>query len=1127
MRILFFLLIVLLRSVSIQAQADPGKKITIQFPEQSLAQCLKQLTAVSGSSFAYDEKEMEGISKRAMTFTDAPLHSVLAELLKGTDFGYKELNGSFVISRKRKPVKQAPQEQHTVSTLRGRIVDFETYQPLPGASVTLKETGKSVLSDEKGYYAFPAVGEGIYTLLVTYVGYQQYQSEGITVAAGKAVENDIKMQAGKYLNEVVVTSGKRKVKAVTHTTEKELIVEIRNATGVLSGISSELISKTGDRNAAEVVRRIPGITVTDNRFIVVRGMNERYNLTYLNDNIAPATELYSKAFAYDLLPSSIIDRVIAYKSPRADLNGEFVGAAIKVYTRNAMPVKHFDVGVQLAHRPGSTMTDIISYKGGKLDWLGIDDGTRKLPSFSPGYFQSNKSAGNLSQAAMLKEFSPTLGYLQTRSTPDMQVYFNYYDSYRIGTKTRLYNLTSVTYTKETTSYTIHRQTGNTDAMGADTAVDQEAIKKNSIMDSRQSTEIGKINALENLTLKLNDRNSLQLKNFIINEGRQFTGVNDSRANALSRYDVLGARKKDIILSFQHRFLYSGNLGGTHKWGDSSAHQLTWNLGYSRDIQNVPDQRISHFWSRRDRNDYWGEPTDLAYVIRGSNTEETYDGMIARLFVKNSESIYNASVDYSFRISPSFKISAGTYQMFKNRQVGRRFFRVNRGGMDKNGLDDAIIGSAIANGWTVGYGWNNPNTLDFRLQDLGRLWNPANFSEDNSGLGLYDATSPVDAYVASEQNNAFYGMGDWKTRDERLTINGGLRVEYDRQKIAGAIIPVPGGSLNVIYGDHPKTELLPSLNLTWRPNQLWVLRGAYGRSVNRPEFRELTPYRDVDFSTNEMMTGNPQLVSASVNNFDIRAELYPKNAANNEMINIGVFYKKLRNPIERLRAEPSGYDQGPYTYITFANAYSAEVYGLEAEIKKSLSFIGGRLFRRISIVVNGTLTKSSTRQYDISLLGGIHKDSVLDGRPLQGQAPYVLNGGLFYEHPGTGTKMGVSYNVNGPVIYAKSTVNPQSPSQRRDINGLLSTRPDLLRLPLHQLDFSITQRIIRSLQMKFTMQNILDQSYRIAEDHNYNQRYDPEYPVINPYSKEKYYNGDNLQTQYKPGRYFLMSFTYAF
>lgn len=325
-----------------------------------------------------------------------------------------------------------------------------------------------------------------------------------------------------------------------------------------------------------------------------------------------------------------------------------------------------------------------------------------------------------------------------------------------------------------------------------------------------------------------------------------------------------------------------------------------------------------------------------------------------------------------------------------------------------------------------------------------------------------------------------------------------------------------------------------MNLSYRPDSLFVIRAGYGRTVDRPEFRELAPINDFDYIDNENIQGNPALVSSTIDNYDLRAEFYPHSAAQNEVFNVGLFYKHLQDPIERLRLSQSGLtDFSSLATISFNNAVSAQVYGVEVEAKKSLSFLGGGLFRRLSIVVNGALIKSTTVQQILDGSGNIHDTGVtVQGRPLQGQSPYVLNGGLFYENPAWGTKAGITYNVNGPTIYAKSLGNSHSPfqvsqsGQTRDSSIFESIRPDLLQLPMQLLDFSITQRIIKSLQVKFSIQNLLDQPYRIVEDHNYNQKYDPE--VLTPgNSGYYYYKGDDLYEKYKPGRYFLMQLTYAF
>ncbi|MHA4810851.1 TonB-dependent receptor [Flavitalea flava] len=1111
---LFFLLLSCWPGSNLSAQIlklpDPVTLTAERITVTDLIAALQQQTRYT---YSYDKTRLAAITIQHIQWQKLPLEKALEELQNKAHLQYSLLDNNIAISV-REGRQDAPKKKSNPSpAIRGRVVDFETSQPLPGATVTIQQTGRSVLSDEKGFYEFMNVLDSVYTLTVSYAGYQKNYLPGITVQAGKTWILDVKMQAGSSLNEVVVAAGTRKVKAVTHSTEKDLVAEIRNATGVVSGISNEMIVKTGDRNAAEVVKRISGVTVVDDRFIVIRGMNERYNLTYLNNNIAPSTELYNKAFAYDLLPSSIIDRILVYKSPVADLVADYGGGAIKVYTKNAMPVKHLDMGIQVAHRPGSTLTEINSYNGGKYDFLGFDDGSRKLPAFSPGYFHTEKRVNDLKQADMIRAFSNTLNYGTRHSLPDIQFFVNYYNSWKIGKEKRLYNLTSVTYTHETKNYNLYRQTGNTNAYGVDTTIGFNYGGLNKITNSSQSTEIGKINVLENLTLKWNKRHKMEFKNFFVNEGRNFTGITDSRLNALLYYDTSSGfkRTRDITLSFQQRVLYSGNIGGTHMLGRGNKQEFSWNIGYTYDLQNVPDQRSSHFLS------WYNRP----YSAAGTNMlgDDGTLGMISRLFVKNEENVYNASIDYSLHLDKNLVLKTGTYQMYKLRNVGRRFYRVNRGGLSP----DEVAPTDAPSGYIGGYGSNNPGIINFTQQQLSSVWNPAWFPDDNTGLKLYDVTNPTDSYVASEQNNSFYIMGDWKTAKEKITLNAGLRVEYDRQKVASATGGSSDGTIRLAYGNHPLTSVLPSVNISYRPFSTVVLRTGYGRTVNRPEFREVSAFRDFDFQNNEMIDGRPDVVTATIDNYDFRAEFYPHSVAQNELFNAGVFYKFIQNPIERLRAEnTSSTGNSNFTQISFGNAKSAKVYGVEGEIRKNLSFIGGsRLFKNLSIVANGSWIKSSTVQVSHN---GYLRDTVA-GRPLQGQSPYVLNGGLFYENAGWGTKLGIVYNVNGPRIYAKSILNGKAGAQAG--NDSLQFRPDLVQLPFHQLDLSFSQRIVKSLQVKITLQNLLDQAARIIEDHNFNQRYDPEKATVNPANGEIYSTGDNIYNRFKPGRYFLVQFTYAF
>ncbi|WP_173003053.1 TonB-dependent receptor [Chitinophaga sp. SYP-B3965] len=1139
-RLTFMALVITLSAVGL-LPAKEGRsqdlakiRVTLHYEHAFLEEILKGLEKQSGFTFTYPAK-LGKLGPISIDVEDKSMLHALTQLSAEGRLRFSRTNRMLAVSEITPPV---PVQQVKV-TVRGRIVEFETSQPLPGATVMIVELNRGLAADEKGYYRFEGVPGGKYTIKVSFIGYET-TTQQIT-AGEKDVVADIKLQGAKQLNTVVVKSGKRLSRApVTYTTDKELLTEIKTSRAVVSGISNEQIVKSADRNAAEIVKRIPGVTVVDDKFIVVRGMNQRYNLTYLNDNLAPSTEVYNRAFAYDMLPSPIIDRILVYKSPAAELLGDYAGGAVKVFTKNAKPVRHLDVGVQLGYRDGTTFKDLNGYKAGNTDWLGFDDGSRKLPGIIPSYRESG-GKNNLTQAQLLNAFSNNWEYGRLQALPDLQIFVNYFDNWRIG-KWRLYDLTSVTYTKESRHIVQQRQTGNTyaytlDKFGLNVGASNRTGKND------LSTQTAKISLLQNFTLKMNERNRLEFKNFLLNDGRSTTGVNIAQANVNENRNAglfNYAEYKQNTLQFQQRFLYNGNLSGYHSLVAKRPQELHWNLGYSYSLQDMPDQRISRFRRSFSPGNLNGaEEKDLRWQVDyGTSENQMFYGMMNRFFVSNRENMYNGSADYAITVSPQLQFKAGTYQLYRIRSVDRRFLKVNRGG-----LINTEVASTDPGAWDNN-GKIDPALLNFREQDLGKIWSPEFFHEDGTGLQLYDVSSPLDQYVASEQNNSGYIQGEWSSLNKKLILNAGLRFEHNVQQVSGAV-----EAFNTFLPTHvnlAKNSWLPSVNINYRPDSSLVLRASYGRTVNRPEFREIAPFKDFDFVNQEFISGNVLLKGTDIDNYDIRLELYP-GRHQNETVSLGVFYKNLERPIERLRMANSTEGSIPQTVITYFNSDRAKVYGVELELRKSLGFMPGRVFRNMSAVLNGAWIKSeasrskmpvSDNDQIVTIPGAAA--GLFSGRPLQGQSPYVLNAGLYYENPAWGTKLGVMYNVNGPSIYALADANAEEILALRAKEGgyeideliKLGASPDLLELSRHLLDFSFTQRLYRSLQVRINVQNLLDEPVRIAEDQNYNHKYNKEVrtAAVPSYENSRgfyYYEGDNIFLQYRTGRYYNVTFTYAF
>lgn len=175
-------------------------------------------------------------------------------------------------------------------------------------------------------------------------------------------------------------------------TEVALMNTLKSGSLIVSGITAQQISKSQDKDAAEVVRRVPGITITDGRFVVVRGLEERYNSVMLNNATAPSFEADKRAFSFDAIPSGLIDNILIYKSPAPELPADFAGAAIKIQTKNVADENSFSFSYGAKYNEGVTFNrDVLTSEGSRTDWLGWDDGSRALPcrcAFSTGLCRS-------------------------------------------------------------------------------------------------------------------------------------------------------------------------------------------------------------------------------------------------------------------------------------------------------------------------------------------------------------------------------------------------------------------------------------------------------------------------------------------------------------------------------------------------------------------------------------------------------------------------------------------------------------------------------------------------------------------------------------------------------------------
>jgi TonB-dependent receptor len=301
-----------------------------------------------------------------------------------------------------------------------------------------------------------------------------------------------------------------------------------------------------------------------------------------------------------------------------------------------------------------------------------------------------------------------------------------------------------------------------------------------------------------------------------------------------------------------------------------------------------------------------------------------------------------------------------------------------------------------------------------------------------------------SYGARDQLSAGYLMTEIGISD-RVRLITGARYETDR--LAVNAISTLGQPVN---SRNEWNDVLPSAALNFSLTDFQNLRLSVSRTLARPEYRELVPIKSRDVLNGDDLEGNPDLQRTRIDNLDLRWEWYP---ASGEVFSIGLFAKRFDRPIERVYRAAGASSR----FIAFVNAESAENYGVELEVRKSLAFLG-RHFDPLSFFSNLTLMQSEID------LGANQSAATNPKRRMVGQAPYVLNLGLAYTSVSGSTSATMLFNRVGDRIEAAGDL----------------PLPDVVQQPRNVMDFSLRFPVVGALSGRFDAKNILDEPYQSVQ-----------------------------------------------
>lgn len=914
--------------------------------------------------------------------------------------------------------------------IKGVVIDQKSKETLIGAVVTVDGTNVKAITNIDGNFLIDGMKKDkTYTLYINYVGYKTQKIDGVQA---KDADQVIALQPDEQqLKEVTVTAVERR------NTDAAMIQVAKNSPVIVSNVSAQEISRTQDTNAGEVIRRVPGVSLIDDKFVMVRGLSQRYNNVWVNGGAVPSSEADSRAFSFDIIPSSQIDNLTIVKSPTAEYPADYSGGFIIVNTKEIPAENSFNIAVGGNWNTSSAFQNFSYSKGSGTDFLGFDNGLRSLnggihAALNPQLNANGIPVGDYATSLLGNGLNNDWLVKNRKPLGDLKLAASLNQRWMLGGRT-LGMLAALNYTNE---YRTYENMENNLYGIYDAANDKPNYLRHSVDDQYNNNV--RLGAMLNFTFLSKDGNhKYQLKNI-------FNQLATSRYTWRDGVSAQSNLERSAEYYYRSRTTYNGQLTGKHTFTSDA---LDWSIGYAYANRHLPDRR--------------------RYLIDDALESGVYalstGNDISREWTQLDEHILSLGVNdkHHFKFG-NFEpdLQVGAYGEYRTREYQTRNFIYN---------------------WNVS---DNNMPSDFRHSDIPTLLS----SEANMGydkLYLLEEKQMRNNYRG--HNTLGAGYLALSLPFGKLGIHAGVRFEHnDMELISNSRDYEKSESSR-----HYKTDdVFPSLNTTYKINDQHQVRLSYGRSINRPEFREVSSsvYYDFDLASN--VQGNTELKNCYVDNLDLRYEWYPSRG---ELISLAVFYKHFDSPIEWTYTVAGGTD----LIYSYKNAKSANNYGVELDIRKNLGFIGLKDF---SWSFNGALIKSKVQ---------FEKGAKEEDRPMQGQSPYLINTGIFYKNEPLKMDIALLYNRIGKRIIG---VGRSEGSTGDDSNSRV---PHSYEMPRNTIDFSLAKKFGEHLELKLNVRDLL------AEKIYYKQFADVTY---SDGSKKEV---EEIARCYKPGRNIGLQAIYKF
>lgn len=825
---------------------------------------------------------------------------------------------------------------------------------------------------------------------------------------------------------------------------EQLIDERIDDASVIDALGADSISRLGDSTVADALRRVPGLSLVDDKFVYIRGLGERYSRSYLNGAVVPSPDLTRNVVPLDVFPTSVVQSLQVQKAWAPDVPANFGGGSINIRTLD-IP-RGFESSFEFSSGFNTENSGTaLSYPGGGDDSLGTDDGTRAL---SPAILSAtNRFQGELSvpqieeilqsenpdatradaeqfNRELATELNRNIGLREDDISPDVGLRasignrFQFSDDWDFGAQA------GISYDTEWRERTATLRNPNPNVVG-------------DIDTRRESTESVNISGILNLGLSFTEDHQIGTTSLFLRN-------TDDEAEVLDFFNEnrripSGSGFRQYRFEFEERNMRTSQIRGSHYLGEATRDRFPTITGW---LDWLPrETRVQ--WFHSDSTAETDIPNRVTVQSQTDVNPET--GEVLNSYVR----AINEAAEWRFTDLDDQVDNSG---WSINIPVETRNSIIElRGGAEHSDKARTYMQSL----WSLG---PTDAPLSVRQGPLDQVFSDENVLNPENGFVFGRRGTNNQSYIAATMTDSVFGSVDWTLNDTWRLAAGGRWEDY--RQVALDWNPFGNSQTNPqVTTDEDELEsrtftqdeVYPAASFTYM-SRFWAetfqLRFGWSETQVRPDLREITDASYVDPVTGILTAGNTGVVPADVTNFDIRAEWF---FANGDLFSATLFRKEFLNPIEFFETPASDTTVARQIF----NAESAESQGVEIEFLKELGFFGPNVLD--TMFIQGNMTFQDTEL----VAGPTAPSGTNPTRPLAGASDYMLNFMLGYDSSNNRHTASLVFNVFGERLYTGA------------LNG-----PDAYEQPFRSLDVTYSWYPTNALTFKAKLQNILDESIEI-------------------------------------------------